>query len=95
MPNVRFRGSLGIEIVGRDGFFDYVRSVRAALDSYRAFAQMRFSGRHVGVFRGYKPTGKPVSWLGAALFCLEGDRIVEVWVLGDLAGLDALLSANA
>lgn len=101
-----FRGSLGAELRGRERFLDYVRMVRSALDDYRcdilecvregdrAFARMRFSGRHVGVFRGFAPTHKPVEWAGAALFRFEHDRIAELWVLGDLAGLDAMLRAN-
>ncbi|MCU0646773.1 MAG: ester cyclase [Gemmatimonadaceae bacterium] len=98
-----FRGSLGDELHGRDAFTAYVHMVRAALADYRcevldcvtegdrAFAQMRFSGRHVGVLRGRAPTGASVHWLGAALFHLEGARIARLWVLGDLAGLDAQL----
>jgi cystathionine gamma-lyase len=102
-----FRGSLGVELRGRDGFLEYVRSVRSALADYRceilecategnkAFAKMRFSGIHVGLFRGHRPTGLPVHWLGTALFHIEGERIAELYVLGDLAGLDALLQTNA
>jgi predicted ester cyclase len=101
-----FRGSLGTEEHGRDKFIAYVEAVRSSLADYRceilecvsegnqAFAQMRFAGRHVGVFRGYTPTGKPVEWLGAALFRFAGPRIARLWVLGDLASLDALLQAN-
>ena len=101
-----FRGSLGTEMLGHDAFKDDVRSVRGALTDYRceilacvaegnqAFAQMRFVGRHVGPFRGHPPTGKPVQWLGAALFRFDGGAIAELWVLGDLASLDALLVAN-
>lgn len=101
-----FRGSLGSELHGRDAFLRYVRSVRSALADYhceilacvaegdRAFAQMRFSGRHVDVFRGFPPTGKPVHWLGAALFRFEGPVIAQLWVLGDLLGLEAVLRAN-
>jgi predicted ester cyclase len=102
-----FRGSLGAELRGRDAFLGYVRSVRSALAEYRceilecvserdrAFAKMRFGGLQVGLFRGFAPTGKPVQWLGAALFRFERDRIAELWVLGDLAGLDELLRGNA
>jgi len=98
-----FRGSLGTELSGHNAFKEYVRLVRDSLSDYqceilacvaegeRAFAKMRFSGRHTASFRGYEPTGKTVHWLGAAFFRFEGDRIAEVWVLGDLAGLDALL----
>jgi predicted ester cyclase len=102
-----FRGSLGAELRGSDAFVDYVRSVRGALADYhceildcvaeggRAFAKMRFSGIHVAPFRGYQPTGKPVHWLGAALFRLDGELIAELWVLGDLVGLEAMLQTNA
>jgi predicted ester cyclase len=101
-----FRGSLGPESQGPEEFVNYVRQVRSVLADYRcdvlecvshddrAFAQMRFSGRHVGAFRGFEPTGRPVHWLGAALFHFEGDAIAGLWMLGDLAGLDAVLKSN-
>lgn len=101
-----FRGSLGTELVGHQAFKEYVAVIRTAFAEYHceiihcvtegdyAFAKMRFSGRHVGFFRGYAPTGKGVSWLGAALFCLEGGVIKNLWVLGDLTGLDAVLHGN-
>jgi predicted ester cyclase len=102
-----FRGSLGAELKGHAAFWDYVCGVRTALAHYRcdilecvseghqAFAKMRFSGTHVSVFRGHRPTGLPIRWEGAALFHFEAGRIRELWVLGDLAGLDALLKSNA
>lgn len=101
-----FRGSLGSELNGREAFEGYVRSVRGALAEYRceilecvaegdrAFAKMRFCGRHTAEFRGYAPTGRLVEWLGAALFRFEENRITELWVLGDLAGLDARLEGG-
>jgi steroid delta-isomerase-like uncharacterized protein len=101
-----FRGSLGQEIQGHEAFKDYVRSVRGALASYRcetltcvtegqqAFAKMRFSGVHVGTFRDYPGTGKGVHWLGAALFRFDEGVIAELWVLGDLVGLDSVLRSN-
>jgi len=106
-PGFVFRGSLGDELVGEDAFSEYVRSVRTALNQYRCeildcvtedgrvFAKMLFSGIHVAQFRGFEPSGKSVQWLGAALFHCEGGLISSLWVLGDLAGLDALLRLNA
>ena len=106
-PEFSFRGSLGNEMRGREAFKNYVRSVRVALADYQceilscvaepnhAFAKMCFSGRHVAAFRGYEPTGTFVRWLGAALFRFEGSMIAELWVLGDLAGLDSLLRTQA
>ncbi len=105
--NFTFRGSLGDEKKGHSGFADYVDRVHEALAEYRcviddlvveppkAFARLRFGGRHVGKFRGYEPTGKDVRWIGAALFTFEGEKIVDVWVLGDLHGLDSTLKRNA
>ena len=98
-----FRGSLGNELRGHSAFVEYVRSVRRSLSNYRceivtcvtelprAFARMRFSGVHVAPFRGFAPTGRYVEWEGAALFTFRGDAISDVWVLGDLVGLDELL----
>jgi len=106
-PEFSFRGSLGNEMRGREEFKNYVRSVRVPLAGYycdiascvsegnRAFAKLRFSGRHIAPFRGYGSTGKTVEWLGAALFRFESGAIADLWVLGDLAGLDALLKAQA
>jgi len=102
-----FRGSLGTPAQGHPEFLKYVRSVRESLSNYncqildcvtefpRAFARMQFSGTHVSDFRGYKQTGKFVQWNGAALFTFRGNLISELWVLGDLMGLDALLRTNA
>lgn len=102
-----FRGSLGIESRGRERFLEYVRSVRTSLADYqcdilecvnegdRAFARMRFSGIHVGRFRDWEPTGAPVEWEGAALFTTRDARIISLWVLGDLATLEATLARNA
>lgn len=101
-----FRGSLGVELRGHKAFEEYVSTVRGGLSNYRcevldcvteqdqAFARMRFSGIHTGVFRGHQPTGKVVHWLGAALFRIEHGSISELWVLGDLVGLDGLLLQN-
>ena len=101
MPSVlhedfTFRGSLGWQKRGHDGFAEYVDMVHAALGDYRCriealveegdkvCAKMRFTGIHRADFMGYAPTGKPVSWQGCAWFTFAGERIADVWVLGDL-----------
>jgi steroid delta-isomerase-like uncharacterized protein len=102
-----FRGSLGAELRGPEAFVEYARSVRSCLADYRceilecvaendrAFAKMRFSGLHIAEFRNQPATGKPVHWLGAALFRFENQLIAELWVLGDLTALDKLMRNNA
>lgn len=106
-PDCVFRGSLGAERHGHEGLAAYLREVTGALSGYRceiealvvederAFARMRFSGRHTGEFLGFAPTGRELSWAGAALFACDGGRIRSLWVLGDLAGLRAQLEGQA
>ena len=105
--DVTFRGSLGQEKRGHDGFAEYVDMVHHALGEYRCiieelvaegdkvFAKMRFTGIHRNEFMGYAATGKPVSWHGCALFTFEGDLIRDIWVLGDLRSLQDQLARNA
>jgi steroid delta-isomerase-like uncharacterized protein len=102
-----FRGSLGPESRGHAKFAAYVYFVHAALGEYlcriedlvsddeRVFARMTFSGVHRGQFLGFPPTGKLLSWSGAALFTIRCGRIASLWVLGDLHGLQQQLAANA
>ncbi len=106
-PEVRFRGSLGAVRQGHGEYWHYVEEVTGPLAEYRCdeitsvseanhvFARMRFSGRHVGEFRGFAPTGELVEWEGAALFEIQSGLITDVWVLGDLVALDALLKRQA
>ena len=103
---VTFRGSLGQEKRGHAGFGEYVDMVHSALAEYRChietlveegeqvFARMRFTGLHRGRFMGYAPTGKRVTWNGCALFTFAGERIPDIWVLGDLKSLEAQLETN-
>lgn len=91
-----FKGSLGPERLGPDGFIDYMRAIRRAMPQYtcniqqiiseenRAVARMEFVGTHGGVFYGVEPTGKTISWSGAAFFETDGQQITELWVLGDI-----------
>ena len=101
----RFRGSLGAERVGPDGFIAYLRDVHRALGDYRcliddlvveegrAAARMRFTGRHQDEFLGVPATGRQITWSGAAFFQCEGGRMTDLWVLGDLVELRRQLEA--
>ncbi|MEI6641293.1 MAG: ester cyclase [Novosphingobium sp.] len=103
----RFRGSLGPEKHGVDGFIDYTRQVHAALAGYtctileiiereeRAAVWLRFAGVHRGKFFGVEATGREISWAGAAFFGFLEGRIAELWVLGDVDAVKAQLGAGA
>jgi predicted ester cyclase len=104
-PNFRFRGSLGPERRGSDGFIDYMRSIHSALADYtcviddlivandRAAARMTFKGLHRARFFEVEPTGKEVRWAGGAFFKTDGTQIVDLWVIGDVDSVKQQLNA--
>ena len=104
--NFSFRGSLGQQKQGYQGFSDYVDMVHKALGDYQCIieelveegdkvvAKMTFTGIHREQLMGYLPSHKRVSWAGCALFTFEGERICDVWVLGDLKSLENQLKEN-
>ena len=101
-----FRGSLGQIRKGYAEFADYVEFVHAALGDYhceiqdiisegqKAFARTQFSGIHRAEFLGYPPTFKQVEWVGAAVFTFAEERVLDLWVLGDMHGLLEQLASN-
>ena len=102
-PGFTFRGSLGPLLVGHAAFADYVRWVTDCLEDYTSdilalaedgdlvAAKLRFHGRHRRELVGLPPSGRHVWWHGAPFFRFEGDRVSDLWVLGDLQGLMARL----
>jgi predicted ester cyclase len=105
--DLTFRGSLGQEKRGHEGFIEYLDFVHEALGGYasiieelveegnKVFAKMTFTGVHQNDFMGYPPTDNRVSWKGCALFTFEGGLVADVWVLGDLKSLEEELRRNA
>ena len=77
-----FRGSLGAERTGIEGFLDYVDQVRGALGGYRS--DMGEMVDHQAELFGVPPTGRRISWNGAAFFGFRNGRISSLWVLGDV-----------
>lgn len=98
-PDIRFRGSLGVDVVGVAAFREYVRRVQRAFPDFhnavlelvaepeRVAARLAYTGTHRGELFGIAPTGRRIRYAGAAFFRLAGGRIGEGWVLGDLDGL--------
>jgi steroid delta-isomerase-like uncharacterized protein len=105
-PEFVFRGSLGDEVRGRDGFRRYRDKVRAAFPDFdnevidivvapgRAAARLRYSGHHRGEILGVPPTGAFITYSGAAFFTAVDGRLGEAWVLGDLDRLRTQLVSS-
>jgi predicted ester cyclase len=96
--NVVFRGSLGVAVQGLCAFLDYMRLVQAAfpdfhrveetvVESDRVFACLTYRGTHRGELFGISPTGRTVTYAGAAVFTIGEGKIERGWVLGDALGL--------
>lgn len=103
-PDIRFRGSLGIEANGLEGFKDYAALLMAAFPSLyhaveitvvendRAAAYVTYTGKHEGEIFGFAPTGKRICYSGASFFHFRNGKIASVNVLGDLNALHEQLS---
>ena len=104
--DLRFRGSLGQSKSGHAEFAEYVDFIQRAFPDFwneieeiisegdKAFAKLTFRGTHRGEVFGVAPTGRLIQYVGAAVFKFRGDRIAEVWVLGDIYGLISQLEAK-
>ena len=53
----------------------------------KVVARLTYRGTHEGRLFGFEPTGREVSYAGAAIFRLKDGKIVDGWVLGDTLNL--------
>jgi steroid delta-isomerase-like uncharacterized protein len=93
--DVRFRGSLGSDLIGSEQLLEYVERVRSAFPDWhnrideiissgnRVVTRMTWTGTHRGPLGEVAPTGAHVEYCGAALFRLADGLIEEAWVVGD------------
>lgn len=94
-----FRGSLGTETRGRDGWRAYRDAIRHSSPDFhnevieliaaddRAAARLRYTGHHKASILGVPPTGRHFEYFGAAFFTSEAGRLSSAWVIGDLDSL--------
>jgi steroid delta-isomerase-like uncharacterized protein len=101
-----FRGTLGDETVGRDGWRRYRDTIRRAapdftntiveliVDGERAAARLNYTGTHRGPLLGVAGIGRAFGYSGAAFFRSSRGQLVGAWVLGDIDGLRRQLGAG-
>lgn len=104
--DLRFRGSLGIDYRGPEGFLVYKSAITAALSGFlcrvedlvatpdRAVVQVHFEGHHSGKMYDVEPTGRLIGWTGAAFFSTDGGQITRLWILGDVDSVKSQLGAK-
>lgn len=98
-PGVKFRGSLGTETVGRDGWRSYRDEIRRGAPDFhnkvldaitarnRVAARLQYTGTHSGPLLGIPATGRRFTYSGAAFFTAKTGLLTDIWVVGDLEGL--------
>lgn len=103
----RFRGSLGTETVGRDGWRAYRDTVRSGSSDFhntvvtlvvngnQAAARLEYTGTHDGPLLGIAPTGRTFNYAGAAFFEAKNGLLERAWVLGDLTALREQLAGHS
>jgi predicted ester cyclase len=102
-----FRGSLGQQTTGRNGWRAYRDQIRhgssdfhnqiitLVADGDQAAARLLYSGTHTGPLLDFPPTGRAFSYSGAAFFTATEGLLTSAWVLGDLHDLRRQLASDA
>ena len=106
--NVTFRSSLGHLKQGMDGLAEFMVTTGSALSDFechiddilsernKVCARITFSGTHdLGDLLLFKPSGAPVVWEGVAVITFKGEKIADIWTLGDVHSLLKQLAASS
>jgi steroid delta-isomerase-like uncharacterized protein len=98
-PEIDFRGSIGLQKHGHDGFIEYMKLIRSIFPDFhnqiddliaegdKLVARLTYTGTHNGPIFGIEATGRRISYRGVAIFEIAESKINKVWVLGDLLSL--------
>lgn len=98
-PQIDFRGSIGLHVIGHNAFAGYMQTIRDAFPDFhnaieeivvaddRAVARLTYTGTHRGPLFDHSPTGRRIEYAGVAMFTMAAGRITKVWVLGDRLAL--------
>ena len=94
-PDIAFHGSLGVRKNGHEGFIAYAETVRAAFPDFtntveeliaeddKVAACLTYRGTHMGEIFDIEATGRPIRYIGTAIFVFRDGLIGNAWVLGD------------
>ena len=94
-PDVKFRGSIGIETVGIEEFKEYAKTILDAFPNlYHATeivvaedpqvaVYVTYNGTHQGKLFDFEPTNNRISYSGASFFVIRNGKITNIKVLGD------------
>lgn len=105
-PDFTYRAPLGPILKGQAQFAGYVDNVLTAISGFTCeildmveegdtvAASIRFSGTHSGIMFDVAPTNRQVEWVGTGFFKFSGDRVREIWVVGEIHTLFGQMTDN-
>lgn len=97
--NITFRGSFNIETKGKQEFEKYMDNVLIGIPNlYHGVEIILFendmiatravyNGTHKGKLFDFEATNNRIKYNGASFFKFQGEKISDIWVLGDLVTL--------
>lgn len=97
--NITFHGSLNIETKGKKEFESYMNNVLIGIpnlhhgieilieENETVAVRAIYNGVHKGKLFEYEATGNKIKYNGASFFKFKNEKIIDIWVLGDLVSL--------
>lgn len=98
-PDFRWRGSLGSQSEGIEGFLAYAEAAQAAMPDLavtldevattgsQVWARLRFRATHQDELLEQPGTGRHVNYVGQAVHDVRDGRLSRVWVVADTLSL--------
>jgi len=97
--NIEFHGSLNIDTKGKKEFEEYMDKILSGIpnlyhgveimveENNTVAVKAIYNGTHSGQLFDYAATNNRIKYNGASFFRFEDEKIVSIWVLGDLSTL--------
>lgn len=79
----------------KEYFGDFVIEIEEIISqNQKVYIRWKQTGKHIGEYEGYPPTGKEVVEIASAVYRLEDQKIVEYWIQIDRFGMIEQLIEN-
>ncbi len=94
-PELRFRGSIGVETVGIEEFKEYANIILTAFpnlyhateivigEGSQVAVYVTYTATHKGKLLEYEATNNRINYSGASFFTIKDEKITDIKVLGD------------
>lgn len=96
---IEFHGSLNVDAKGKEEFEVYMDAVLTGIPNLHHGIEIMteengvvavkaiYNGKHTGKLFDFEASNNRIKYNGASFFRFKGEKIANIWVLGDLATL--------